>query len=155
MREAIGGTWIFQIVIFFILLFTGYMCLSINHSKAFNVKNAIIKSIEREEGINLSNPENDKSIERIVEYLKETSYRTTGNCPEGFTGYNRDGRIDSRNSAFCLKEESVSMNSEMPNMNYYRVVVFYQLDLPIFNDIFSFRVSGDTKVISHSIGVNL
>ena len=51
MREAIGGTWIFQIVIFFILLFTGYMCMSINHSKAFNVKNTIIKEIERAEGV--------------------------------------------------------------------------------------------------------
>ncbi len=110
MREAIGGTWIFQIVIFFILLFTGYMCLSINHSKAFNVKNTIVKAIEREEGVNLSNPDNDPAIEKIVEYLKETSYRTTGRCPEGYTGYNRDGKIDSRNSAFCIAEHELLSN---------------------------------------------
>lgn len=153
MREAIGGTWIFQIVIFFILLFTGYMCLSINHSKAFNVKNTIVKAIEREEGVNLSNPDDDEAIKKIVEYLKETSYRTTGRCPEGYMGYNRDGRIDSRNSAFCIAEQVASSGSDMPIMNYYRIVVFYQLDLPIFRSVFEFKVSGDTKIISHSKGV--
>ena len=46
MREAIGGTWLFQIVIVFILLFTGFMCLTINRSKAFNVKDQIIQTIQ-------------------------------------------------------------------------------------------------------------
>ena len=82
MREAIGGTAIFQIVIFFILLFTGFMCLSINHSKAFNVKNMIINTLERKEKIDLSNTENDEAIKEIVSYLKKHSYRTTGICPE-------------------------------------------------------------------------
>ena len=91
MREAIGGTAIFQIVIFFILLFTGFMCLSINHSKAFNVKNMIINTIERVEKIDLTNTENDEAIKEIVGYLKKNSYRTTGNCPPNYTGI-RDRR---------------------------------------------------------------
>lgn len=151
MREAIGGTWIFQIVIFFILLFTGYMCLSINHSKAFNVKNEIVKAIEREEGSSLVR--DDPAIKKIVEYLKKTSYRTIGNCDtkNGFIGFNREGEIDSRNSSFCIKKEDVTNgSSDMPDMSYYRVVVFYQLDLPIFRSVFQFKVSGDTKIISHS-----
>ena len=155
MREAIGGTWIFQIVIFFILLFTGYMCMSINHSKAFNVKNTIIKEIERAEGVNLRNPNDDKAIKNIVTYLKDNAYRTTGVCPNGYTGYNREGQLDSRNSAFCLMPVNVSGSIDRPNMIYYRVVVFYQLDLPIFRSIFSFKVSGDTKIISHSKGVSV
>ena len=155
MKEAIGGTWIFQIVIFFILLFTGYMCLSINHSKAFNVKNTIVKEIERAEGANLSDPESDEAIKKIVDYLKENSYRTEGQCPEDYNGYNRDGKLDNRNAAFCLKEQNVASDSSMPNMVYYRVVVFYQLDLPIFRSVFQFRVSGDTKILSHSSEVSV
>lgn len=165
MREAIGGTWIFQIVIFFILLFTGYMCLSINHSKAFNVKNTIVKAIEREEGVDLKNPENDPAIQRIVEYLKQTSYRTTGSCPEDvrdatgkvithYYGFNREGKLDSRNPAFCIAEQSVRKSSDMPIMNYYRIKVFYQLDLPIFRSLFGFQVSGDTKIMSRSGGLS-
>lgn len=150
MREAIGGTWLFQIVIVFVLLFTGFMCLTINHSKAFNVKNTIVKAIEREEGVNLSNPTEDEAIKKIVAYLKEASYRTTGNCPKDYIGFNRDGGLDSKNSAFCIKKEPVRSGSEFPDMSYYRVVVFYQLDLPIFNEVFNFKVTGDTKVIDVS-----
>ncbi len=161
MREAIGGTWIFQIVIFFVLLFTGYMCLSINQSKAFNVKNTIIKAIEREEGVDLNNPDTDPAIEKIVEYLKKASYRTTGRCPDDirdaagniithYEGYNRDGHLDSRNSAFCIAKQAARTNSELPDMSYYRIVVFYQLDLPIFRSVFNFKISGDTKILSHS-----
>lgn len=150
MREAIGGTWIFQIVIFFILLFTGYMCLSINHAKAFNIKSSIVKAIEREEGADLNNPENDAAIGKIVAYLKEASYRTTGKCPDDYVGFNRDGKKDSRNSAFCIKAQEARSSSELPNMIYYRVIVFYRLDLPIFRSVFDFQVSGDTKIMSHS-----
>lgn len=157
MREAIGGTWIFQIVIFFILLFTGYMCLSINHSKAFNVKNSIINVIERkgDNGINLNNPEHDEAIQQIVKYLKETSYRTTGKCPDGnYHGFNREGKIDNSNPAFCIEPVDVATSSDLPSMTYYRIVVFYQLDLPIFRSVFQFRVTGDTKIISRSTEVH-
>lgn len=150
MREAIGGTWLFQIVIVFVLLFTGFMCLTINHSKAFNVKNTIVKAIEREEGSNLANPTQDPAIKKIVAYLKEASYRTTGKCPSGYTGFNRDGAIDSNNSSFCILKTAVRSGNDLPDMSYYRVVVFYQLDLPIFNEVFNFTVKGDTKLINKS-----
>ncbi len=153
MREAIGGTWLFQIVIAFVLLFTAFLCLSINHSKAFNVKNMIVNTIEREEYIDLDNPKDDKAIKRITNYLKETSYRTTGKCPTGYTGINRDGNKDNHNSAFCIKLQDTRKNNakdELPVMGYYRIVVFYQLDLPIFNNIFNFKVTGDTRILSNS-----
>ena len=149
MREAIGGTWLFQIVIVLILFFVGYLCLSVNHSKAFNVKNSIINAIEIEEGIDLANPENDPAIKKIVEYIKNSAYRTTGNCPTDYTGINRDGKIDSRSSAICIKKEQASNYSDLPEMNYYRIIVFYKLDLPIFNNVFSFQVTGDTKVMAN------
>ncbi len=155
MREAIGGTWIFQIVIFFILLFTGYMCLSINHSKAFNVKNEIIKTIEREEGIDLNAPESDAAIQKIVSYLQSTSYRTTGSCPSGYTGYDREGHLSSRSSSFCIKKQTARESGELPPMSYYSIVVFYQLDLPIFRSVFSFRVTGDTKILTPASEVSL
>ena len=148
MREAIGGTWLFQIVIAIILIFTGYLCLSINHSKAFNVKNSIINAIEIEGGANLNNPEHDPAILKIVDNIRNVAYRTTGSCPKDYIGFNRDGKIDSRASAFCIKKEKTRDYPDLPNMYYYRIIVFYQLDLPIFNDAFNFTVKGDTKVMT-------
>ncbi|MCR5787487.1 MAG: hypothetical protein K6G37_00105 [Bacilli bacterium] len=162
MKEAIGGTWLFQIVIVFVFLFAGYICLSINHSKAFAVKDDIIEAIERNNGIDFTVKSGDKTTKEIVERLKTASYRTGGNCSRLYKnnddrnqgvwyGYSRDGvRQDGDNaiSTYCVREIDVSNKySELPRMVYYQVVVFYQLDLPVLNSIMSFKVSGDTKLI--------
>ncbi len=167
MREAIGGTWIFQIVIAFILLFTAFMCLSINRSKAFNVKDKIIQSIQTHNGFEIGSMADDSgsdksAINEIVEYLSESAYRTVGKCPDSsYTGYTRDGKPSDSNAAFCITKINSSqtimnnscgggsncINDELPVMAYYRVVVFYQLDLPIFNTLFKFQLAGDTKLI--------
>ena len=36
MREAIGGTWLFGLVLTFIVFFASFLAVSINYSKAFN-----------------------------------------------------------------------------------------------------------------------
>ena len=158
MREAIGGSWLFNIVIFFVILFTGYMCLSINHTKAFNVKDDIVKIIERHGGFDSLNDvssSNDQIIiNDIVGSLQEFGYRTESACPSAgggpvWYGYDREGNRDqsNHNSAFCIREVNATAGSDMPNTVYYQVVVFYQLDLPIFNDLFGFTIKGDTKLL--------
>lgn len=172
MREAIGSTWLFQIVIVFILLFTGYMCLSINHSKAFAVKDDIIEIIERHNGIDLTKSAKDgnKTLKEIASRLQTAGYRTNGNCSalgkkdsnSGFSewyGFNREGNAvgNGENVTFCIRRMNVSGNiqtstnsgliSELPETVYYQVGVFYQLDLPVLNYLMSFSLKGDTRVI--------
>lgn len=168
MKEAIGGTWLFQIVIVFILLFTGFMCLSINRSKAFSVKDKIIQAIQAHNGIDLGGEYSDSepdALYDIIEYIKGSSYRTTGVMPDNeklgdeevsYTCFNKEGRQTDRSPVFCIapietsKEGCVSGENcfnELPQMVYYRVVVFYQLDLPVFHDLFNFKVVGDTKTL--------
>lgn len=159
MKEAIGGTWLFQIVIVFILMFAGYMCLSINHSKAFSIKSEIVESLSRHGGVDQ---------EEIRDILSKASYRTRGSCERlnskekldckgndqsnCWVGYTRDGgHAEGNNATFCIRKVDVSSGSyELPPMYYYQVRVFYQLDLPIFNSIFSFNVKGDTTLLYHS-----
>ena len=45
MRESMGGTWLFGIVIVFIALFASFLAYSISYTRAFNVKNEIINYI--------------------------------------------------------------------------------------------------------------
>ena len=42
MRESMGGTWLFGIVIVFIALFASFLAYSISYTRAFNVKNEIV-----------------------------------------------------------------------------------------------------------------
>lgn len=156
MKEAIGGSWLFNIVIFFVILFTGYMCMSINHTKAFNVKDEIVKIIEREGGFDSladANTGDDKIIlDKIANSLKEYSYRSTNTCPSAdgghdWVGFDREGNRNDTNSAFCIREINTAAGSDLPKTVYYQVVVFYQLDLPIFNQLFKFNVKGDTRLL--------
>ena len=161
MREAIGGSWLFNIVIFFILLFAGYMCLSINYSKAFSVKDKIINEIERNGGISLITSPKDETIQNITNYLQKVGYRTTGKCVDNNEKYDygcdRDGQcqnaVQGRDYAYCLSEKKASdayknaQPGEFIYVSYYKVKVFYQLDLPVIRHAFNFSVKGDTKTL--------
>lgn len=168
MKEAIGGISIFQIVIIFILLFTAIMALTINHSKAFAVKDEVINILENTKATSVKNKKVDNNtITKIVEALRNGGYRIVGNCPNGYIGYNRDGAElgnGATNASFCIKTNLVNesykkdLASKCKNdkcipsdeylpMVYYDVRLFYQLDIPIIRNIFNFTVNGSTKVL--------
>ncbi len=144
MREAIGGTWLFNIVVLFVMLFTGYLCLAINYSRAYNVKNEIVDIIERENGYT------DKAAEDIAAYLTNVGYRTTGKCSEGMTGNNSDKDFGVGENVYCYKVVNVGGEEDYAESSYYQVEVFFQIDLPIFRDWFTFSIKGDSNQLFYS-----
>lgn len=151
MKEAVGGVFLFNIVIFFILVFTGIMCLTINSSKAYKVKDEIITIIEENNGVNMTSLDQGKSnvtLSEVVDVLTNNSYRATSDCPEGYTEYDRDGELDSNEPSFCLK--STIVDTSEGNDCYFSVVLFYKLDIPFLDKIFTFEVKGETKTLFSS-----
>lgn len=153
MKEAVGGVSLFTIVIVFVILFTGYISLSINYSKAYSVKNELINIIRNQGGVCTSDGSTDSLCvnftDQVTDYFRETNYRSYGNCDEGFIGFTRNGEVAGVNdrAAFCVRGIRAESNSELPNALYYQVQVFWQLDLPIFNSLFNFKVKGETPRI--------
>ena len=45
MRQTIGGTWLLQLMILFILLFVGFIILTLNYSQTINIKNEVITMV--------------------------------------------------------------------------------------------------------------
>ena len=74
MKESIGGTWLFGIVITFIVFFTTFISISTNHSKTYRVKDEILNIIEFYKGVN------DSSIGKINDQLAIMRYFTYGEC---------------------------------------------------------------------------
>ncbi len=138
MRESIGGTWIFSIVIVFIVLFTGYLAISVNYSKAFKVKNGIIEEIEENEG------HNDSAEETIEKYLTSNGYFVYGTCASDETGYIRQN-VQSNKYKYCVKK-IVNNSGTIPSSRYY-VRVFFKLDLPMLGDLLTFPITGETKAV--------
>lgn len=149
MRESIGGAWLVGIVMVFIVLFTSYLALTVNYSKAFKVKNEIISLIEENEGLT------DKTQEKIVKYLNSTGYFVYGKCSsyeedylEGavngkLTGYEKSGSSDKYK--YCVYERSIE--NDTLNRKYYRVTVFFKFDIPLLDEIFTFPVTGESKAV--------
>ena len=169
MKEAIGGVSIFQIAILFILIFTGIMCLTINHSKAFAVKDEIINIIQNEKFASHKEGEyyvmNDDVSQKIAESLNNAGYRVSSKCPDDYQGYTREGQETNGEASYCIRIKDVAkaLNSSakdtcknnkcevastgFPDMVYYDVILFYQLDIPIINNIMNFKIYGSTKSI--------
>ena len=161
MKESIGGTQIFIIVIVLVLLFTGIMAFTINRSNAFSVKDQLVSILERAGGFDMSSEivggvlNGDDALEEIVEALTHNSYRQTGQCPSSngadymVTAYQRNGTqtVGNNDASFCIVRISSKNPKGTPQSYYYQIIVFYTLDLPVLKEVFSFRAVGETKAL--------
>ncbi len=157
MKEAIGATQIFAICLTFILLLTGYLAISVNHAKAFKIKNYVVGLIEEKQELS------SDVIDDIETYLTAQGYGTYGECPSplrmedtdtewqlernGCLGYSPTG---SNTCGVCIYSMPVvTANDDFENeRKYYRVVTFWKFDLPIVNVVLKpFKVSGESKFI--------
>lgn len=152
MREAIGGTWLFGIVITFIVFFASFLAVSINYSKAFNVKNNVVDILGKYEG------NNPCARKKIASYLKTEGYLVPGSCPKkdkdnpyDYVGYNLDGtEVKSGKAYYCISKDStdnVKVSDKVLDKQFYRVVVFFKIDLPMFGDLTTFKIKGETESI--------
>lgn len=152
MKEATGSAWIFTICLTFIILMTGYLAISVNYAKAFRIKSYIVTSIEENEGY-------DGTLGREIEtYLTAQGYAVKGECPNRLTvnGYSTSWRKTdclqedrSGQCGVCIYEMPVTTgNDEIDaDRKYYRVVAFFNFDIPIVNVFLTFSVGGESKYI--------
>ncbi|HOP65474.1 MAG TPA: hypothetical protein PLX66_00390 [Bacilli bacterium] len=149
MRQSIGGTWLFSLVIIFILLFTAYLAVAINYSKSFKVKNEVINIIEREEGLTSNIDAADPgAIEQIASYLESVGYVNHGKCPKNYQGYGEYKDGSTTKYSYCVRKYN-TYNEIEKQRSYYSVVLFFDMDLPIFGDLFTFKVTGETTEIQY------
>lgn len=77
MREAIGGTFMLNIMLIFLMMYIIFLAVCFNYVKAYRVKNGIIDFIEKYEGYNnLSKP-------KIDEFLDSMNYFVVGEDENG------------------------------------------------------------------------
>ena len=153
MREAFGGSWLLGFVALFIVLFSAYLAVSINYTKAFKAKNQIINIIEQNEGMsksvgNVRNKTDDelkksnKTEDKIYYYLKQAGFvidkeAVSGRCP--------DDTEDSTlyEGGYCVKAFSTREGK------YYKVTTFVKIELPVIWVNITVPIKGETKIMYH------
>ncbi len=182
MREAIGGTWLFGIVILFIALFASFLAYSISYTRAFNVKNEIINLIERSEGYtncadgdstadenvntksecNVKNMsdielENNKSVEaQAFLKIKKAGYNYSAAETIDCKSVGHIGERATKDGGYCVTKYCSDFSGDEGKRKkystYYKVTTFIALRLPVVNITFNIPISGETRTIYYDSG---
>lgn len=151
MREAIGNTFIVNLLLVFLGVMSIIFIGSISYSKAFKVKNRIVYVIEKyggwnelatDEGIDPAKLEISASLKQIGYPLATTfgrcaRYQKRDNDVETTIVYGEDpGDIDYHYCVYKYKSDRGV---------YYGVVTFMRFDIPLIGDLLEFPVYGETK----------
>lgn len=148
MREAVGSTFLFKIMIVFIFFFASFLAIAINYSQAFRIKNQIINFIEQYEGMDNNN------VNRITEYVTESGYyRDNINCEcNSFTctDYEINSNSDRNPNGASVGTAKGVCVRRLQNDNddtYYRVTTYVKFNLPLVGEFLTLPVKGETKII--------
>ena len=153
MRQAIGTTWLMQLVIIFMLIFVAFLALTINFTKAFKIKNELITMIEKNEGLSTGE---DGTISLINNYLSHNGYMVTGKCDAseyGVYSLNSDSLEMSDTSKeyyYCIKKTSYYTQA-YPDRAKYTIRIFFHFSLPVIGDLFTFSSEGTTIDLNYAI----
>ena len=138
MREAIGGALLIKLVMFFIVLYVCFLSIAINYSITFRVKNQIINLIEAYEGYDLAQ-------EYIDDYIANVGYYSAS--VGTFTLDGEDNSINTTCSdGYCIEAIDVERDGVSVG-KYYKVTTYVTFSFPIIDNIASFPVSGESRVI--------
>lgn len=158
MRQTIGSTWIYQLVILFILIFVSFLVLALTYSKNFKNKNEVLNIIEKYEGVTAD------SVAIMNNYLNYNGYKTVGRCPQGEGTWIASTDLQSTTLVkananqkyfYCLKKvnstkPTTTGKSTPSNTIFYEVVLFYKFNVPVIQSVATFTVNGVTSdIISH------
>lgn len=168
MREAIGGTWLFGIVITFIVMFTSFLAYSISYTKAFNLKNEILNLIERHEGFsdtklelkNATNEElyNDDTVASLAFLkIKTMGYNYTiideaykrGADVCSTSEYIKPKNVEYKTGGYCIYY--LCTNDSGSTKLHYKVTTFIALEIPVINLLLRIPISGETKTLYYDI----
>ncbi len=125
MREAIGGTQLFYLVLIFLTIYIIFMAGVINYGRAFRQKNAIINLIEQNEGVtSLGSAANSSAKDKtLYGYAREVGY--TGDITACRTTVTGRGTM-------------------------YKITIYYSFDMPMVDPI-KIYLSGETKLINRPV----
>lgn len=138
MRESIGNSYVFNIIIVFVGIIILILVGSLSYSKAFKIKTKVISIIEKNKGYN-----NTTVRTEIDDYLNTVGYRVTrtadrGKCKDvnGVKAMNTGNNYD-----YCIYRFDTVRGP------YYRVTVFISFDIPVISSYLRIPMSGETRVI--------
>lgn len=142
MKEAIGTSMVFNLMMIFVGVLIVILISSISFSKAFKIRNRIIDRLEENNGYNTA------SVELINNDLRAIGYQVVPDVKCASKTYNWNGEeVDALVSdlsdtyQYCVYQYNTDRGS------YYGVTVFIRFDIPLIGDYVKIPVYGESRII--------
>ena len=137
MKEAIGTSLVFNLMMIFVGVMIVILVSSIAYTKGFKIRNRIIDRIEEYDGY-----VKDTDVEdAIANDLKAIGYKIVekSNCAVKADATLLTSEYNDYN--YCVYEYNTSRG------NYYGVTVFISVDIPLIGDYINIPIYGETRII--------
>ena len=145
MKQSVGGIYLFNFIILFIVIVFAFLAGIISYNRAFKVNSRIINAIERHEG------NNRYSIEEINGILQSLGYNAadTIRCPER-KDYElmTDGSASTNLFDYCVyRRHETDTDGKETAYSTYLVTTYIYMNVPLVNNLFKIPVSSRTNRI--------
>jgi len=130
MSGPVGHTFIYNLIIVFIVIVFAFLSGTISYYKAFKVNNRIIYSIEKFEGYNRLSKSEIEGTLRTIGYTIDSEWT----CPTEYKGMNLikvEGSPEQFRYCIYLQKEQIKHNEYYT----YGILTYMNLDLPVVNRI--------------------
>lgn len=148
MKSSVTTTETFKYILIFTFLFAAFLALAITYNRVFKQKNEILSIIEKYEGVSTN------SLGIINNYLIASNYSTKGQCVIGEYGVNDlnnknyEEVTDSKEKYYYCLSDKVLKNDNSDKI-YYDIKLFFKFNLPFVGELFTFKITGETKDIKY------
>ncbi len=140
MKQAVGGVYIYNLVIVFLLIMFGFLMASYSYSKAYRVSKSVIGIIEKHSGYN------DVTQEAIDEYLSQIGYNKTEIPIESCPMQNNKMANWSKSGLCIYKANEIKDENNKDLYITYGVTAYMRIDLPLI-ELIKIPIYGQTEKI--------
>lgn len=148
MRDAFGSTFMFKLIIIFIVFYVSFMTIAVSYAKVFRIKNGVIDILEQNQYNSSIRSDWDNIVEGKVDpYLESFAYRygdkknLEDKCNSSYSDDNRSVKKFSQNGV-CIARTDLGNNRVS-----YTVVVYLVIQFPLFKQDFVIPITGETTAI--------
>lgn len=133
MKKAIGGTYIYGLIIIFLLIMFGFLMACFSYNKAFRVSKSTLKIIESYGGYNKLS---SKEIERYLDSIGYYKFKINKeDCPD------KEKLVLDANNGICVYQVELTEKSIT-----YGLVSYMTIDLPLV-ELIKIPIYGETEKI--------
>lgn len=123
MKKSIGGTYVLNLIIVFLLIMFGFLMALFSYTKAYKVSKEVTNIIQNNSGYN------DYSKKEIENYLKSIGYKiVTVSCPS------KNEQKVYNDNGLCIYQFSTYKDGNNKDLYAtYGIVSYMTIELPLIN----------------------